>query len=109
MRKMDLSISEILQCYDDGLFSEPEMVSRIIYASVYFEPSEIVEQISEELILKIRERVKNPPKTANEIYFLEGKNYSAKVSPGEIRAIEELEKVVCFAGYWRMHVYFQYA
>ncbi|WNO10609.1 hypothetical protein [Teredinibacter sp. KSP-S5-2] len=109
MRKMDITVSEILEAHAEGLFLKSEVVSRLITASVYFEPEEIINQISGDLINEIRERVKTPPKTANEIYHLGGKNYSAKVSSEEIKALEELEKVVSFAGYWRMHVYFKHA
>lgn len=106
---MNTEITELLEHYENGLFTRPEIVSRLVEFSVTIDPDEYIPFLEESLREEMKEKVKEPPKAANEIYFLGGGSFKAGRSELEIELSHELQKVKAFGSAWRLHVYFCHA
>jgi len=106
---MNKEIAEILEHYENGLFTKPELVNRLIDFCIFIDPGEYVPYLPSELVDEMKSMVNNPPVTAEKIYFLGSVTYRAGRTETEIDLTNELEKVRAFGSAWRMHVYFNHA
>lgn len=94
---------ELIDLYEQGVFTRGELIIKLIQLSLHIEPHEYLDSLPEDLRQDIRAAVRNPPASPELVTLIKYPTFAPGVDISE--AIKKIDQAV-YESSWKLHRYF---